>query len=106
LKQLIGTVATAITVVNRAASNVRNMAFDRDAIQLIVRAPAMPPEGDMAVDSQIITDPYSGISFDARLYKGYGVNTLEIHLAWGFHTCHIPLYYFQEKLFYLVVSSK
>jgi hypothetical protein len=83
LKVAIGEVATAITVLDRAAYSTRNLAFDRDAIQLIARAPAMPDEGDMAADSEIVVDPMTGLAFDFRLYKGRGMNTLEIHIAYG-----------------------
>jgi hypothetical protein len=80
LRQAIPAAATNITVI---AASARNMCFQRNAIQLITRAPAMPDEGDMADDSQIVTDPFSGLSFDVRLYKGRGMNTLEIHIAYG-----------------------
>lgn len=83
LRVAIPAAATLITVI---ATSARNMAFHRDAIQLIVRAPAMPSDGDMASDSQIVTDPYSGISFDVRMYKGLGMNTLLIMAAWGVKT--------------------
>jgi hypothetical protein len=80
LRQAIPAAATNITVI---AASARNMCFQRNAIQLITRAPAMPDEGDMADDSQIVTDPFSGLSFDVRLYKGRGMNTMEIHIAYG-----------------------
>jgi hypothetical protein len=81
LRKAIAASATNITVVAAAA---RNMAFDRDAIVLLTRAPAMPEDGDMAASSRIVTDPVSGISIDFRLYKGRGMNVLELHLAWGY----------------------
>jgi hypothetical protein len=79
-------IATSATLITTIATSARNMAFNRDAIQLIVRAPAMPMDGDMAIDSQMVTDPVSGISFDIRMYKGLGMNTMLIMAAWGVKT--------------------
>lgn len=72
--------APAVTVV---ADSVRNMLFDRDAIQLITRAPAMPDGGDVAADSMMITDARSGLTFEIRHYKGYHMNEYEVGMAWG-----------------------
>lgn len=62
---------------------VANLAFHRDAIQLITRAPAMPLGGDMAVDSQLITDPRTGITFEITVYKEYKQVHYEVGIAWG-----------------------
>ena len=60
-----------------------NMAFDQNAIQLLTRAPALPEEGDIAVDSTFITDPRSGLTFEVRVYAGYRKVRYEVALAWG-----------------------
>lgn len=70
----------AITVVAAAA---RNMVFNRSALVLATRLPALPDGGDMAVDSAIITDPRSGLSFELRQYNQYRQIQWEIALAWG-----------------------
>jgi hypothetical protein len=70
----------AITVVGAAA---RNMAFARSAIALATRAPALPAEGDLAVDRQVITDPRSGLSFEISQYMQYRQVQYEVALAWG-----------------------
>ena len=71
---------TAITVGN---GYIANMAFDREAVQLVTRAPATPEEGDTAIDRMMITDPLSGLSFEVSIYPGYRKVRYEIALAWG-----------------------
>jgi hypothetical protein len=70
----------AVTVVAAAA---RNMCFARSAIALATRAPALPAEGDLAVDRQVITDPRSGLSFEVSQYMQYRQVQYEVALAWG-----------------------
>jgi hypothetical protein len=70
----------AITLVANAA---RNMAFARSAIALAARAPALPSEGDLATDRQIISDPRSGLSFEVSKYMQYRQVQYEVALAWG-----------------------
>ncbi len=81
LRVAIGASATAITIVAAAA---RNMAFQRNAIQLITRAPAMPDGGDMADDVMNLTDPISGITFQVAVYRQYRQVKYEVGLAWGY----------------------
>jgi len=81
----IPTSATAMTVGN---SYTGNLAFDRNALQLITRAPAMPvgPDGkaiDMAEDVMELMDPVSGVVFQIAMYKMYRQIKYEIGLAWG-----------------------
>lgn len=78
LQAIVG--ATAITVV---ATHTANLAFDRNAIVLLARAPEMPQGGDMADDVVNITDPISGLTFQVALYRQYRRTKLEIGLAWG-----------------------
>jgi len=73
--------ATAITV---GASYSANVAFFRGAIQLATRAPALPQEGDLAIDRMMLTDPRSGITFEVATYPGYRKVRYEVSLAWGF----------------------
>lgn len=70
----------AITVVAKATSNV---AFTKNAIQLVTRAPALPGGRDSAVDSYMMTDPRSGLTFEIRVYNGYRKMRAEVACAWG-----------------------
>lgn len=81
LKQAIAGSTTAITVVDNGQ---RNMAFSRNAIHLVTRVPAIPEEGDLAVDREIITDPRSGLSFEVSKYMEYKRVRYEVALVWGF----------------------
>ena len=80
LRQAIAASATDITV---EEASTRNMAFARSAIALATRAPALPEEGDLAVDRQIVTDPRSGLSFEVAKYMQYRQVQYEVSLAWG-----------------------
>lgn len=70
----------AMTIGN---SYTPSVAFHRDALKLLARAPATPDAGDNALDSTIIYDPVSGLSFEVRVYGGYRKVRYEVGLAWG-----------------------
>lgn len=72
--------AKAITVIG---STKRNMFFHRSAIHLVTRAPAMPMEGDMADDVELIPDPVSGIVFEFAVYRQKRQVRYEVNAAWG-----------------------
>lgn len=80
LRQAIPAAATNITVQTAFAQNV---AFTRSAIGLAARAPALPQEGDAAIDRFALTDPRSGIVFEVSLYAGYRKIRAEVALSWG-----------------------
>lgn len=80
LRTAIPTSATAITV---TAAHAVNIAFYRRAIQLVARQPALPREGDLALDRMVLTDPRSGLAFDFAIYGGYRKVRYEVALAWG-----------------------
>lgn len=80
LQKAIAASATNITVV---AAAVRNLGFSRSAIALATRAPALPKQGDVAADRQIVTDPVSGLSFEIALYPQYRQMQYEVSVAWG-----------------------
>lgn len=80
LLKAIPAAATAITV---AASGFRNMFFARSAIQLATRAPALPKQGDSAVDRMLVTDPLTNLTFEISMYAQYRQMQYEVALAWG-----------------------
>lgn len=70
----------AITVV---AASTRNVVFHRNALELAIRPPAMPNGGDAAVDAITVQDPYSGLVFEVRAYKGFQKAMFNVSAAWG-----------------------
>jgi hypothetical protein len=80
LRVAMSAATKAITVVGNSA---RSMGFNRSAIVLSTRLPALPDGGDMAVASDIIVDPRSGLAFELRQYNQYRQIQWEIALAWG-----------------------
>jgi hypothetical protein len=78
--------ATAITVVGVGVDtnyDVGGVAFYRNAIVLVARAPALPEGGDAAIDRFMMTDPRSTLAFEVSVYKGYRKVRFEVALAWG-----------------------
>lgn len=80
LRQAIPTAATALSIV---AISAKDMYFDRSAIALITRAPAMPEGGDQADDVIEVVDPLSGLAFQVAMYRQYRQVHYEVGLAWG-----------------------
>jgi len=74
----------AMTIGNNFTANV---GFSQSAIILAARTPYFHAPGDakgeLAVAEEIITDPYSGLSFRMAQYANYGRTQYEISAAWG-----------------------
>lgn len=79
---LMGPVPDDATV-TALGSYTAGLAFDRNALQLIARTPAMPDGGDSAEDIFLLTDPVSKITFQVALYRQYRRVRYEVGLAWG-----------------------
>ena len=86
LRVAIPASTTAITVVEPSGggATTRAVGFSPNALVLVTRAPALPVEGDAAMDSMMITDPRSGLTFEVRLYAGYRKIRAEVGMAWGY----------------------
>lgn len=80
LRKAQGAATRAITVFGTSA---RNLAFTRNSILLGTRLPALPQEGDLATDREIITDDRTGLSFELACYPGFRMVTYHVSIAWG-----------------------
>ena len=70
----------AITV---GDSYTANVGFHKSAIELAMRPPAQPLGGDQGEEIAVMVDEKTGLSFSARLYKGYGMNQIKIMCFYG-----------------------
>jgi hypothetical protein len=70
----------AITVF---ATSTRNIAMTRNALLVGTRLPALPREGDMAIDRTVEVDPRTGIAFELAVYPGFRMVTYHLSAAWG-----------------------
>jgi len=57
--------------------------FHRNAVELVMRAPAMPDGGDGADDVITVTDPHSGLVFQVAIYRGYHKSLIEVSTVYG-----------------------
>lgn len=60
-----------------------SVALHRGAVALALRAPALPTGGDSAIDSTLITDPETGITFEVRVYAGQRCLQYQVSIAYG-----------------------
>jgi hypothetical protein len=95
----IGAPGALVTIATANAMTIGNnftplCAFDRNAVLLATRAPALPPQGDAADDVVEITDPITGLAFQVAMYKQYGRVAFDIRIVWGYaavKTNHIAI---------------
>jgi hypothetical protein len=64
------------------SSYTGNFAIERNAVHLLTRLPQMPKEGSLG-EHEVVTDPFSGISFLVSTYPGYHEVIIEVSAAWG-----------------------
>lgn len=64
-------------------SYTANVAFHQSALELAIRAPAMPLGGDAAVDLMVVQDPVSGLVFQLGVYKGFQKMMINVGAVWG-----------------------
>ena len=70
-------------VVTNVGDYQSNLMFHRRALELGMRAPALPAVGDAADDAILVQDPISGLVFEVRIYKGYRKSMIEVAACWG-----------------------
>lgn len=70
----------AITVGNNFTANV---ALHKTAAELAIRPMADPPGGDAAVDTIVVQDPWSGLVFEIKAYKGYKKTMMVVSCIYG-----------------------
>ncbi len=75
LRKAQGVATRAITV---TADYTANIAFHKNAIELVIRPPAMPAGGDAATDRTTMSDEKTGMVHEVALYAGYGMNMVDI----------------------------
>lgn len=64
-------------------SYTANVGFHKSAIELAMRPVAQPPGGDAGEEIATLVDEVTGLSFSARLYKGYGINQIKLMSFYG-----------------------
>lgn len=64
-------------------SYTANLAFDRGAVILATRLPALPEGGDAATDVMTLVDDRSGLAFEIAHYKQFLQSVFHVRLAWG-----------------------
>jgi hypothetical protein len=60
-----------------------NLAFHKSAVELAMRPMADPPGGDLAVDTMIVQDPWTGLVFEIKAYKGFKKAMFMISCVYG-----------------------
>lgn len=72
--------ANALTV---GASYTPNVAFHKSAVEVAMRPMADPPGGDAAFDTMIVQDPWSGLVFELKAYKGFKKMMILVSCVYG-----------------------
>ncbi len=78
--RIAGADANEITV---GDSYTANVLLHQSCIELAMRAPASPAGGDAAVDVMVVQDPFSGLTFEISVYKGFKKAMIYVAAVWG-----------------------
>jgi hypothetical protein len=84
----LGLPGALVTIATSNAMTIGNnftplCAFDRNALLLAARTPAMPPMGDAADDVIVVQDPLSNLAFQIAMYKQYRRVAYDVAILWG-----------------------
>ena len=78
---LRGTLSAATHALTLTATSTRNVAFQRNALHLVMRA---PDDGDDAASDVVtVQDPASGLIFQLARYGQYMQSSFELRALWG-----------------------
>jgi hypothetical protein len=86
---LVNAVLDDATITNETVNSTLNFFLQRDALQLVVRAPIMPvvplggSDGDISAFVKEVQDPVSGLVFQVALYKLYREVKFEVGAVWN-----------------------
>lgn len=65
------------------AAFTANIALHKTSAELAIRPMADPPGGDAAVDTMIVQDPWSGLVFEIKAYKGFKKAMFMVSCVYG-----------------------
>ena len=82
LRKAQGVATRAITVTTNSGILTPSIAFSQNALLIATRLQICPPEGDLAIMRETVTDSRSGLTFELRVYPGKLMNRYEIALAY------------------------
>lgn len=68
------------------ATSKHNLMVHKNAAVLVARPPAIDPNA--IIETQLVTDPKSGLTFMVCRCPGDGLVTYRVHLAWGVKVVH------------------
>lgn len=61
-----------------------NVLIHQNAMEVAMRPFAKPIGGDAAVDVMVVQDPFSGLTFDISVYKGFNKMMIFVGAVWGY----------------------
>lgn len=80
---LIAAPADNAAITFNATDFAANVAFHQSALEVAMRAPALPGGGDAALDRMTVQDPHSGLVFEIAAYSGYRKAMFSVGAVWG-----------------------
>ncbi|MGH9769321.1 MAG: P22 phage major capsid protein family protein [Blastocatellia bacterium] len=69
--------------VTLGAAFTPNLALHKTSAELAIRPMADPPGGDLAADTMVVQDPWTGLSFEIKAYKGFKKAMFMVSCVYG-----------------------